>query len=165
MTDRDEDRLSSGQRAALADWAEASVPDGFADRVMDAWAQESLEAAIPTATRRGFAWRRRHTVMTLAAAAAALLMVLRAAPPAASTAPAGGEARRVLLANCAPCHDGTAPAAEPDALAVFDLRRTDWWTGLSQAQLRTLLDRSEAMSMPESDRAVVARFVAQRHRG
>ena len=166
MTDRD-DALTSVQRAALAEWAEASVPDGFADRVMDAWERGAAPelVVVPRHTR---VFRLRHAVMGVAVAAAAVVLALWARTSShdgASVEDAAAAARPVLLAHCAPCHDASAQGAEAGAIDAFDLHRQTWWSSLSQQQLQALLERSEAPGITAGERELVARFVAVQRRG
>ncbi len=165
MTDRD-DALTPAQRAALAEWAEASVPDGFADRVMDAWDRGAVpeSVAVPLRCRRG---QLRHAVVATVAVAAAIaaLWVSLPRPGDASVHDAAEAVRPVLLAHCAPCHDASTEGAEAAALDVFDLRRDQWWSSLSQQQLQALLDRTETSGISDGERELVARFVAVQRRG
>jgi hypothetical protein len=165
--DRESDRLTPAQRAALESWAEMSVPDGFADGVMEAWQDERREAprvVVHPSSRR---WATRHTIMMVAAAAALLLgLSLAADRGVGGDAGVGGdEVRPVLMAHCAPCHDSGADAADPQALDAFDLRAPRWWAGLTAAQLQTMNAQARAQGMPDSERDVVARFVAAQRRG
>lgn len=47
------------------------------------------------------------------------------------------DARLVLEKHCGLCHLDDSPQAKPRALAVFNLRRPDWYTSISPDQLRS----------------------------
>jgi hypothetical protein len=100
----------------------------------------------------------------LAAAAAAIALALALAVPhahdrgaaAIAAASSGPElvdlraaAHGTLLARCTPCHLAAAPAADPDALAVFDLGDPSWHIGLSAEQLAAAIDRVAARGGPD----------------
>ena len=51
------------------------------------------------------------------------------------------EARLVLESRCGSCHTSSYATAAPPALAVFDLVDPDWSWKMTDAQLRSSLDR------------------------
>jgi hypothetical protein len=76
------------------------------------------------------------------------------------------EARTVLEGRCGSCHISSYPTAAPPALAVFDLLDADWSHKMSEAQLRSALDRVKTgggdVEMPSATPAqtqVVSRYV------
>jgi hypothetical protein len=64
-----------------------------------------------------------------------------AAPAVDSHTALRNEARLVLESRCGSCHISSYPTAAPPALAVFDLLDADWSRKMSEAQLRSALDR------------------------
>ncbi len=51
------------------------------------------------------------------------------------------QARLVLESRCGSCHVSSYPTAAAPALAVFDLLDADWSRKMSEAQLKSALDR------------------------
>lgn len=47
----------------------------------------------------------------------------------------------ILLRRCGACHQGSRPTAVPEALAVFDLDRTDWPQRFDARRFRVALER------------------------
>ena len=163
-----DEQLRDDERAELLSWLDGPVPDGFADRVVEAWADEAADVdpgegdaaakVVPLWRRRSF----RATVAAVVSIAAALLvawltrdaMIERAeararaarlsAPdvdPPPALARLRVDAHVLLTEHCAPCHDSTATTAERNALDVFDVRADRWWLTMSDRQLNTVVDR------------------------
>jgi hypothetical protein len=72
----------------------------------------------------------------------------------------------VLEEQCGDCHIDSLPTALPNALAVFNLRETEWSARMTPAQLRQLPERLD-VTLPKDEPAVtpnqleaVRRFVA-----
>jgi len=108
-------------------------------------------------------------------AAADVVAPSRAEPPVAETFPApapetvisvlGLEAGMVLAEHCTPCHDSTAPEANPAALQVYDLEQPQWWLTMSDAQLEDLRMRIQELEAASDDqRRRVSTFVEARKR-
>lgn len=69
-----------------------------------------------------------------------------AASPRAQALPASlshAQVERLAVEHCAGCHQGSVSRAKPAALAVFDLDRSDWCSGLSASQFSVFYQRME----------------------
>ncbi len=70
-------------------------------------------------------------------------VIEKPAPVVGSHTALRDQARLVLESRCGSCHISSYPTAAPPALAVFDLLEPDWSRKMSEAQLRSALDRLE----------------------
>jgi mono/diheme cytochrome c family protein len=134
-----DDQLSENERNALRAWAECDVPTDFAERIAGRVAAEH-EAKRVHETPSWAAW----WIGMIAAAAAIVLalgLVFSGDSRTDDLAALRADAEQVLLRECTPCHVGEGQGAEPDALAVFDLRDDAWQDALSSAQLAMVVDR------------------------
>jgi mono/diheme cytochrome c family protein len=92
-----------------------------------------------------------------------ILLALLGGEPTPVTSPANRWAeptRGILAQRCGQCHLPNLPTSVPRALAVFNLTDDPWYGRLTHEQYGDLLHRLRAAKdLPESDAAIVERFV------
>jgi hypothetical protein len=158
------DELSIQERNRLIAWADWTVPEGFADRVVLTRAAErppelprrrtagwvgaafGLAAVVMISLLTRSAWLDREASRAARHEAA----VAEAAP--ASLQALRRSAQGTLVEYCSPCHRGEHEHAKQDALAVFDLDQATWWETMSDRQLdvtRTRMNGQDDASAQE----------------
>jgi len=171
-----EPELDSDERDRLRNWVDGEVPDGgvpddFAERVA-ARMQPVVSPRVRVRTEPP-SWTAWWIGMAAAAAAILLALSLFAGGRTATGGAAHDDLEALRLAanallsrQCTPCHDGAAPASEPDALAVFDLADSQWYADMSDDHLAFALERVGAGS-DATELAGFRRYVSAElaHRG
>ncbi len=56
------------------------------------------------------------------------------------------EVREIIRPKCGSCHTSSLPTAKPKALTIFDVKRDDWPTTISERQFKAFKGRLNDMS-------------------
>ena len=102
-------------------------------------------------------------LLLLVAAASFFAPKTEASPPPGPVTPElaklGNRARKIAMPPCGECHADDTRSGQPEALAVFDLRKPDWFHALDQEQLEGAWNRIRNKNIAPADRAAFKRFV------
>ncbi len=69
------------------------------------------------------------------------------------------EARQFVINRCGSCHSSTSPKAMPGALKVYDINQVDWTKGMSDQQVKNILQRFRGPVIPQDEIDRVTAFV------